>query len=146
MKKFLFSIAVLTISNFANAVPNVWTDILRQGGYNVIIESTSNGKLDVGCYIDSESPKWHNIEVTYKGKVITNSDKKHPLSFLINNSDSFTPVPTSKVYVDVAHWNSFIDSLVSAKKIEVYNNNKLIFTVTPRNGKAIKDIEGCHIL
>ncbi|MDM1757669.1 hypothetical protein HX127_08815 [Acinetobacter sp. 256-1] len=146
MKRLLITSLLALTSSLANAVPNVWTDILRQGGYNVVIESASNEKLDVGCYIDSEQPKWHNIEVTYKGKAITNSEKKQPLSFFINDSESFKPIPTSKVYVDVAHWNSFVDSLVTAKKIEVYNNNKLIFTVMPRNGKTIKDIEGCYIL
>lgn len=145
MKKIVLTASILITTTFANAVPNVWLESLRQGGYEVKIESVANDKLDVGCYIDSPPPKWHTVEVTYKGKVITNTDKKQPLSFFINDLYAFKPSPTSSPYEGTAHWNEFIDSLVIAKKIEVYNNNKIIFTVYPRNGKEIKDVEGCHI-
>jgi hypothetical protein len=146
VKRYLLSVVLLSITNLAHAVPNVWSDFLRQGGYNVIIESKVSDKLDVGCYLDPEDPKWHMIEVTHKGKIISNKDTKQPLSFYINDSASYTPNPTSITFVDKNHWNAFIDNLITANKIEVYSNNKLIFTLNPRNGKTIKYIEGCHIL
>lgn len=144
MKKIISTILILSASTLANAVPNIWTEILRQGGYNVQVSTQNNDELDVGCFIGSDGAEWQNLTVTYKRKEITNTPKSQPLSFLINDNLQFRPVPVSNTSRDDYHWNSFLENLVKARKIEVYNSNKLLFVLKPRNGNYIQDITNCN--
>lgn len=144
MKKIISAILILSASTFANAVPNIWTEQIKHGGYNVQVSTQNNDELDVGCFIGTEASKWQNITVTYKGKDFTNTPESYPLSFLINDNLKFKPVPESNTPRDDDHWNSFLENLVKARKIEVYNSNKLLFVLKPRNGNYIQDITNCN--
>lgn len=142
MKKFIFASIVFSLTTLANAVPNAWFIVDRQGGYNAVIRDVNNNELNFGCMLD-DPPKWHMLDVTYKGKNISNDKDNHSLSFLVNNQDIYQPAPSSLGHIDTTHWNNFLKAMPKAKKIEVYNKNKLLFILQPRNGLVIKDIPVC---
>jgi hypothetical protein len=142
MKKIIYIGILSVLSASVYAVPNVWDTNLRQGGYNVFISDANNNELDFGCMLE-DPPKWHNLSVTYKGKTI---ETHRSLSFLLDNKKVYKPLPTAQGHVATTHWNNFLSAIPYAKKIEVYNNNKFLFVLYPRNGVAeITEIEVCSL-
>lgn len=138
--------SILGLTPLAHAVPNVWTELLKTGGYSVHISTPNNDELSLGCFLPTEEntrSEWMHLSVNYKGKEVVNNEKGTPLSFYIDNSKPFTPNPTNKTHIGSTEWQNFVESIPTAKKIEVYKQNKLIFILTPRNGKAIEFIEVC---
>lgn len=145
MKNYLLISALITFTTYAHAVPNVWDTVSRQGGYNVFIRDENNNELNFGCMLD-EPPKWHNLSVTFKGKEIRNDEDNRSLSFFLDNKKAYTPLPTAVGHINTTHWNDFLTAIPKAKKVEVYNNNKLLFVLKPRNGvEEISEINVCSL-
>ena len=147
MKKIFLICLTAGITQFANAVPNFWESTSRQDTQSLSISSDNNSQLTISCHLNemSVSGLRKEILVEHNGNFFENSGTKNPLSFLINDTNSFAP-QTSNSWASKADWNSFLIALPSAKKIEVYNNNKFLFTLNPRNSNTgLDDLKACLI-
>lgn len=145
MRKLLLACVTMLCTGLANAVPNVWTENFRQG-YDAEISTTTNSKLHIGCYLsDIDNPKYHELKVTHNKRTIQNTATKAPLSFFINNKISLKPLLSSATYSDAMEWNELIETLPKSTKIEVYENNQLLFTLTPRNSEELEALTDCRL-
>ena len=147
MKKILVLFTTVLATTIANAVPNFWNLQIAQGSYIYKISDTKNSSLEISCYLGSEIPRYQELKVTHKSKTIQNTNKNTPLSFVIDDKQSFQPLLKSGTYGDSREWNEFLTKLPKAKKIEVYRDNQFLFTVKPRNrgGEDISTVDGCYI-
>lgn len=147
MKKVIILCSSLLTANLANAVPNFWKLDIAQGSYIYQISDTQNSSLTISCYLGSEIATGQELEVIHKGKEIQNTNKSTPLSFLIDDEESYRPLLKGGTYRDSMEWNEFVTVIPEAKKIDVYSNNKFLFTVKPKNSASedISDVSDCRI-
>lgn len=146
MKKIALIALLMLGTVSAHAVPNVWNGYYRQGSTFYNISGEDKEELHVGCSISSDGkPSGHYVFVKYKGNKIENNIHKKPLSFYIDNKIGVTPVPHSSTYDNEVDWTKLTNALPIAKKIEVYNNNKLLFILKPRNSDETQDLPECTL-
>lgn len=146
MKNLLFGSILLVVTSSVFAIPNVWIDNFDHGEFHLSIRSDKNYYLAIGCYQGHDPVDSQFIRVkTDKTYTLNTEGKRDDLQFLINDKKVFVPSLRNQTYSDVANWNTFLTSLSTAKKIEVFNNNKLLMLVTPRNPSEAESLEGCFL-
>lgn len=146
MKKRVFLGLIFFVASNVYAIPNVWERMLRQDTYSFNISDIKNNSLTINCattFRNGYEEKTREVFVESNGKVISNTENKNPLSFFINDTESYSPLMRNTPSKNT-DWQSFFTDLKSSTKIEIYNNNKLLFILNPRNSKkALTDISEC---
>ena len=147
MKKLLVMSCLVLSTSSIYAVPNFWNSSLRQDEYKINISTEDKNSLHAGCTLRLDRPSESQyLHVIYKGKKIVNTRDKRPLSFLLNDEKALYPTTEVITFTDSLAWNELVESLPNAKKIEIYDNNRFLFTLKPRNGKnEISEITECTL-
>lgn len=146
MKNLFFGSILLVVTSSVFAIPNAWIDNFDHGEFHLSIRSDKNHYLAIGCYQGHDPIDSQFITVrTDKIYTLNTEGKRDDLQFLINNKKVFVPNLRNQTYSDTANWNAFLASLSTANKIEIFNNNKLLMLVTPRNPSEAESLEGCSL-
>ncbi|MGR3979010.1 hypothetical protein FW754_15365 [Acinetobacter sp. 1207_04] len=145
MKKTLLGFAILSMTTIANAVPNVWEKFDEKGVLVYAISDTKNTTLRVICAYAMPESYDHGVYVDIGNNQISNSLSKQPLSFLVNGSKPSTPTGVTSTVSGSVEWDKITSSFSTAKRIDVYLNNKKITTFNPIQSSMnnIKSLKNC---
>ena len=147
--KLLFGLGLLSLGMNASAVPNVWQSSYAEGMTEYSIQDKNGNTLWVVCNEGAGDDYDHSARFEMKNKSYENTDAKYPLSFLLNGKTQVAPAGTTKWRNGGNAWYEFSQGIASAKKIEVFVNNKKMTTFTPNAAsiKAVaKEIASCEAL
>lgn len=146
--KLLGASIFMSLTTFANAVPNFW-DIGFEKGYEVYKINDNKGNTlwihcasgtgetgDHGAYVTNAKRPMY--ETAYKNTIST-----RPLTFLIDQKTLTTPPAVTKTSHTSTEWNDFTKKISNAHHIEAYWNDVKIATFMPRNPNESIVLQDC---
>lgn len=130
MKRFLL-LPLCFIPLTANAVPNIWRMGVAQGYVEYSIQDAKGQTLWISCNEAAGDEADHSAWFETKSNHYQNSSSKYPLTFLLDGKTEVAPPESTKWRNGANAWYEFTTGIATAKKIEVYLNNKKITTFLP---------------
>ncbi|TCB17529.1 MULTISPECIES: hypothetical protein [Acinetobacter] len=138
MKKILF-VALLAVTGFTYAAPNVWQSDYAQGFSEYSIQDVKGNTLWVTCNEGAGDMFDHSVRFQTPKNSYANSDSKYPLTFLLDGKTKVAASASTKWRNGANAWYELSQGISKAKKIDVYLNNKKVTTFTP-NQQSIKSV------
>lgn len=131
VKKIVFVGLGLSLSVLANAVPNVWTSDSRMGITEFNLVNGKNQAISLTCSSSAENftsvePSFSYIANWQSPEIALTSDisNTHQLSLKVDDKHVVYPHPL--------YWSEFLTKISTAKKIDVFSNNKKLATFNPK--------------
>lgn len=138
MKKILF-VALLAVTRFTYAAPNVWQSDYAQGFSEYSIQDVKGNTLWVTCNEGAGDMFDHSVRFQTPKNSYANSDSKYPLTFLLDGKSKVAASASTKWRNGANAWYELSQGISKAKKIDVYLNNRKLTTFTP-NQQSIKSV------
>lgn len=133
MKKALFSLSILVISTFANAIPNVWVSGYLQGWSEMSISNKKGQKLWIACNDGYDTETLHSVSLESNGQTYENIE-------LLIDGNVVSPGLAGSPREWENEWVELASYLPKAKKIEVYLNNKKVAVFSPTAKSSKKEL------